>query len=151
MTDGDPGQDGPGQDGPGQDGTGQDGTRKGDTLAIVGLLTFDGLLLGAFGLAFTPLFIGAVPVPIGALLSILILPWLVLRAGEIDPRPAVAAAPLIAWFLAVVVLGFAGPGGDVLLPTQPGTFWTSFLLVFGGLGAGLVALRRVLTSGGTRV
>ena len=35
-------------------------TGKGDDLAIVGLLTFDGLLLGAFGLAFTPLFIGPV-------------------------------------------------------------------------------------------
>ncbi len=120
---------------------------KTDNLAIVGLLTFDGLLLGAFGLAFTPLFIGPVPVPLGALLSILILPWLVLRAGEIDPRPGVAAAPLIAWFLAVAVLGFAGPGGDVILPTQAGTFWTSFVLVFGGLGAGLFALRRVLTRG----
>ncbi|WP_296371400.1 hypothetical protein [Pseudonocardia sp.] len=129
----------------------EDDTARSDNLAIVGLLTFDGLLLGAFGLAFTPLFIGPVPVPIGALLSILILPWLVLRAGEIDPRPGPAATPLIAWFLAVVVLGFAGPGGDVLLPTQPGTFWTSFVLVFGGLGAGLYALRRVLTTGATHV
>lgn len=120
---------------------------KGDNLAVVGLLTFDGLLLGAFGLAFTPLFIGPVPVPLGALLAILILPWLVLRAGEIDPRPAVAAAPLVAWFLAVVVLGFAGPGGDVLLPTGPTTFWTSLVLVLGGLGAGLLALRRVLVGG----
>jgi hypothetical protein len=124
---------------------------KGDTLAAVGLLTFDGLLLGAFGLAFTPLFIGPVPAPLGALLSILILPWLVLRAGEIDPRAGAAGAPLVAWFLAVIVLGFAGPGGDVLLPTQPDTIWTSFVLVFGGLGAGLPAVRRVLAQpGGTR-
>jgi hypothetical protein len=122
--------------------------KKIDDLAIVGLLTFDGLLLGAFGLAFTPLFVGPVPAPLGAVLSIIILPWLVRRAGEIDPRPAAAGAPLVAWFLTVIVLGFAGPGGDLLLPTLPATFWTSFVLVFGGLGAGLLALRRVLVQGG---
>jgi hypothetical protein len=115
-----------------------------DGWSVIALLTFDGLLLGAFGLAFTPLFVGEVPVPMGAVLSILILPWLVLRAGEIDPRPGVAGAPLVAWFLAVVVLGLTGPGGDVMLPTQPATIWTSLLLFFGGGGAGLWALRRVL-------
>ncbi len=115
-----------------------------DGWSAIALLTMDGLLLGAFGLAFTPLFVGAVPVPMGAVLSILVLPWLVLRAGEIDPRPGVAGAPLIAWFLAVVVLGLTGPGGDVMLPTQPSTIWTSLLLFFGGMGAGLWALRRAL-------
>lgn len=122
---------------------------KADSLAIIALLTFDGLLLGAFGLVFTPLFVGPVPAPLGAVLSILILPWLVLRAGEIDPRPGLAAAPLVAWFLAVAVLGFAGPGGDTILPTLPATIWTSFVLVFGGLGAGLWALRRVLVGNHT--
>jgi hypothetical protein len=71
---------------------------------------------------------------------VLLLPWLVLRAGELDPRPGVAGAPLVAWVLAVGVLGFGGPGGDVLLPTT----WQSLLLVAGGLGAGLWALRKVL-------
>jgi hypothetical protein len=42
--------------------------------------------------------------------------------------------------LAVGVLGVGGPGGDVLLPAT----WQSALLVFGGLFAGLLALRRVL-------
>jgi hypothetical protein len=119
-----------------------------DGLGIIALLTLDGLLLGAFGLVFTPMFVGAVPVPMGAVLSILILPWLVLRAGEIDPRPSLASAPLLAWFLAVVVLGLTGPGGDVIMPTQPATFWTSLLLFFGGLGAGLWAMRRVLNGEG---
>ncbi len=120
----------------------------GDGLVLIVLLAFDGLLLGAFGLAFTPLFVGAVPVPMGAVLSILILPWLVLRTGELDPRPRVASAPLVAWFVVIIVLGLTGPGGDVLLPTQPGTIWTSLLLVFGGLAAGLWALRRVLLTPG---
>lgn len=111
-----------------------------DDAAVLALLGFDGALIGAFGLAFTPLYTGWVPVPMGALLTILILPWLVTRAGEIDPRPGLAGLPLIAWLLTIGVLGFAGPGGDVLLPTT----WQSLLLFVGGLGAGLLALRRVL-------
>ena len=104
---------------------------------LLGLLVVDGLLLGAIGLALTPMYAGAVPTPVGALLSIAVLPWLVLRAGELDARPAVAGAPLVAWLLAVGVLGVGGPGGDVLLPAT----WQSALLVFGGLFAGLLALR----------
>ena len=107
---------------------------------LLGLLVVDGLLLGAIGLVLTPMYAGPVPTPVGALLSIALVPWLVLRAGELDTRPAVAGAPLLAWLLAVGVLGVGGPGGDVLLPAT----WQSALLVFGGLGAGLLALRRVL-------
>ena len=110
---------------------------------LFGLLVVDGLLLGGIGLALTPMYAGGVPAPVGAALSILVLPWLVLRAGEIDPRPAVAGAPLLAWLLAVGVLGVTGPGGDVILPAT----WQSLLLVFGGLFAGLLALRRVLIGG----
>lgn len=107
---------------------------------LFALLVLDGLLLGAMGLVLTPMYAGAVPTPVGALLSIALLPWLVLRAGELDARPAVAGAPLLAWLLVVGVLGVGGPGGDVLLPAT----WQSALLVFGGLFAGLLALRKVL-------
>jgi hypothetical protein len=105
--------------------------------ALLALLVLDGALLGAFGLVFTPLYYGPVPVPMGALLSALILPWLVARAGEIESRTAVAAAPLLAWLLVVVVIGFWGSGGDVLLPAS----WQSLLLLGGGVGSGLWALR----------
>ncbi len=106
-------------------------------LGVIALLALDGVLVGAVGLAFTPLYVGAVPAPLGVLLSVLVLPWLVLRAGEIDRR--LAGAPIFAWFFTVAVLGLAGPGGDVLLP---GT-WQSLLLFVGGVGAGLWALRRL--------
>jgi hypothetical protein len=111
---------------------------------LLALLVVDGLLLGAIGLVLTPMYAGPVPAPVGAGLSIVALPWLVLRAGELDARPGFAGAPLIAWLLAVGVLGLGGPGGDVLLPAT----WQSMLLVFGGLFAGLLALRRVLVDGG---
>ena len=110
---------------------------------LFALLVVDGLLLGGIGLVLTPMYAGSVPAPVGALLSIVVLPWLVLRAGELDPRPGVAGAPVLAWLLAVGVLGLGGPGGDVLLPAT----WQSLLRVFGGLFAGLLALRKVLIGG----
>ena len=61
---------------------------------VLALLIVDGILTGAVGLAFTPLYLGAVPVPLGVVLSVLVLPWLVLRAGEIDRR--FAGAPVFA-------------------------------------------------------
>lgn len=118
--------------------------RRAAGLLGLALLTFDGALLGAFGVAFAQLHSGGVPIPMGVLFSVLILPWLVLRAGEIDRRPGAAGAPVIAWFLAVAVLAVAGPGGDMMVPLN----WQSGLLVLGGLGAGLIALRFVLSTEG---
>jgi hypothetical protein len=126
---------------PGKHGSDDDGD---DGVTALILLVVDGGLLGAFGLAFTPLYWGPVPVPVGALVSILVLPWLVRRAGEIDPGASMAGAPLWAWLIVVFVLGIGGPGGDTLLPLT----WQSLLLVGGGLGAGLWALRRVLDGPG---
>ena len=83
---------------------------------LLALLIVDGLLLGASASCSRRCTPGAVPTPVGALLSILVLPWLVLHAGELDPRPGLAGAPLIAWLAAVAVLGVGGSGGDVLLP-----------------------------------
>ena len=62
-------------------------TRIGE-VAVLALLTFDGALLGAFSLAFTPMYVAGFPAPMGILFAVLILPWLVTRAGEVDARPA---------------------------------------------------------------
>ena len=104
---------------------------------VLALLIVAGVLVGLVGLAFTPLYLGGVPAPLGVLLSVLVLPWLVLRAGEIDRR--FAGAPVFAWFATIAVLGLFGPGGDALLTGS----WQSLLLVVGGIGAGLWALQRV--------
>jgi hypothetical protein len=116
-----------------------------DAVLLV-LLVVDGLLLGAFGLMFTPLYTNGIPVPMGIVLSVLVLPWLVRQAGEIDARPAVAGAPLTAWVVAVGVVGFFGPGGDAILLTN----WQSLALAVGGIGAGLWGLRAVLESENSR-
>lgn len=109
---------------------------------LLGLLLLDAILLAGLGLVFTPYYVQAVPVPIGALLVVLVLPWLVQRAADIDPRPSVGGAPLWAWLLTTLLLGLWGPGGDAVLPMGLTTAWTSLVLVGGGLLAGLVALRR---------
>jgi hypothetical protein len=108
---------------------------------VLAVLVLDGALLGAFGLMFTPLYTGGIPVPMGAVLSFLVLPWLVTRAGEIDPRPALAGAPLTAWVLTIAVLVLFGPGGDELLIVD----WPALALV-AALLAGLWALRAVIES-----
>lgn len=108
--------------------------------ALLVLLVFDGLLLGVFGLMFTPLYTNGIPVPMGIVLSVLVLPWLVRHAGEIDARPAVAGAPLTAWVVAVGVLGLVGPGGDAMLAAN----LQSLALLVGGIGTGLWALRAVM-------
>jgi hypothetical protein len=110
---------------------------RGGAAGVLTLLILDGVLVGGVGLAFTPLYLGGVPAPLGVLLTVAVLPWLVLRAGEVDRR--LAAVPAFAWFATVGVLGLAGPGGDVLLP---GT-WQSALLFVSGVGAALWALRRL--------
>lgn len=112
---------------------------EGSGSGLLALLVVDGALVGAFALAINPLVVGAVPVPAGALLSILVLPWLVLRAGEVDTRRQWAGAPAYAWFAVLAIFGFTGPGGDVLLA---GT-WPPIALIVGGVGAAVWALRRV--------
>jgi hypothetical protein len=108
--------------------------------ALLALLILDGVLLGGFGLMFTPLYVNGVPAPMGIVLSVIVLPWLVRQAGEIIARPIAAATPLIAWVVTVVGLGLFGPGGDVMLRADV----LSLLLLVGGLGAGLWALRGVM-------
>lgn len=106
--------------------------------AVIVVLVVDGVLVALFGTLFNPLYYGSVPLPMGAILTILIMPWLVTRAAEIDPRRWVAAAPLLAWAVTIGVLGVVSPGGDILLPAT----WQTLLLCGGGLAAGFVGLRR---------
>ena len=104
------------------------------------VLVFDAVALAAVELAYLPLRVGAVPLPITILLAAVSTPWLVRRAAELGGPPSVAAVPLVVWLLALGVLGVAGPGGDVLLPAD----WRSALLLAGGLFPAAVVLGREL-------
>jgi hypothetical protein len=115
------------------------------TRVVAGLvllvLLVDALLLAAVELLYLPLRIGPVPVPITILLAAVTTPWLVRSAARLGGGGVVAAAPLVTWVLGVLVLGMAGPGGDVLLPVH----WRSVVLLGAGMFPGAVALGRSLS------
>ncbi|MDQ3885458.1 MAG: hypothetical protein M3308_00205 [Actinomycetota bacterium] len=104
-------------------------------------LLVDAVLLAAVELLYLPLRIGAVPFPITILLAAVSTPWLVRSAARLGGGGLVTASPLLMWVLSVLVLGLAGPGGDVLLSAH----WRSLLLLGGGMLPGAVALGRALS------
>ncbi len=105
------------------------------------VLLVDAVLLAAVELLYLPLRIGAVPVPITILLAAVTTPWLVRSAARLGAGGVVAASPLVMWVLGMLVLGMAGPGGDVLLPVH----WRSLVLLGAGMFPGAVALGRSLS------
>ncbi|MBN9735842.1 MULTISPECIES: hypothetical protein [unclassified Pseudonocardia] len=110
-------------------------------LPFAALLVVISVLLAAFELMFQMLYIGPVPVPVGTVVVLVSLPWLVhTTVTEISPTTAGAAAPVLLWFASVLVLGMFGPGGDLLLPAT----WQSLLLLVAGAAAGVVAFRRAV-------
>jgi hypothetical protein len=113
------------------------------TPLLLPLLVVDSALLALVEVMFLQLFVGPVPVPLSAALAAVSLPWLVWWAGKIGGTPASATMPVVAWLVTVALLGFAGPGDDVLLPlTWPMVVQTVLLLV-GGLVPGVFTLARV--------
>ncbi|GAA4690319.1 hypothetical protein GCM10023215_28710 [Pseudonocardia yuanmonensis] len=112
----------------------------------LGVVLGAAVLLAALELLLQPLYIGPVPVPVGTVLALLTMPWLIHAAAEVSTATVVAASPLVAWIAVVGVLGFAGPGGDVVLPAT----WQSLLLLVAGLLSGLVPLRRVVEAADRR-
>jgi len=112
---------------------------------ILGSLTFAGAGLAALALLLQPLYIGPVPVPVGTVVTLLTLPWLIRFVADVSPSPVAIASPVVVWAVVIGVLGFGGPGGDVLLPST----WQSLLLLVAGLLSGLVTTRRALESAET--
>jgi hypothetical protein len=103
------------------------------------LLVVDAALLAVVELFYLPLRLGprygGVMLPLTVLLAAVTTPLLVRAAGRFSARVRVAGAPLAAWVLTVLVFGVAGPGGDVLLPSDVRSV---LLLVVGLLPAGVV-------------
>lgn len=126
-----------------------------DRLLLV-VLMLDAIVLAVVELLFLPLaFDGFLlpdlhgfPLPLMPLLAAVSTPWLVASAGHLSPRLAVAAAPLLAWIVAIAWFGMFGPGGDVLLTAD----WRALALFAGGALPAAVVLGRVLatTLGPTR-
>ena len=118
------------------------------TLAV---LVVDAVVLAVAELLFLPLrldgyllpnMLGGVPVPLSAVVAAVTTPWLVGVAGRISPKLLVAAAPLVAWILAVAIFGMFGPGGDLVLIAD----WRSMLLFACGALPSAVVLGKVLAT-----
>ncbi|MCO1576995.1 hypothetical protein M8C13_14650 [Crossiella sp. SN42] len=115
------------------------------------VLVLDAVLLAWLQLMFLPLrvwdFWPAVPpaynwpLPVTVLLAVVTTPWLVLAAARCTHRMILVSLPFLAWLGALVVLGVAGPGGDMLLTDD----WRSLLLLSVGSLSGAVALGTRLT------
>ena len=98
-------------------------------------------LLAALELMLQPLYVGAWPAPVGTVIALMSMPWLVRTAAGTFPSVLAAGSPIIVWVVVVLVLG---SGSDVLLPAT----WQSLLLALAALGAGLYALRGVVMAQG---
>ncbi|TDV47074.1 hypothetical protein [Actinophytocola oryzae] len=118
---------------------------------VLTVLVVDAVVLAVLELMFLPLgfdgyllphTLGGAPLPVSALVAALTTPWLVGVAGRVSPRMLVAAAPLIGWFLAVVVFGMFGPGGDLVLVSD----WRSLLLFACGALPSALVLGKVLAT-----
>ncbi|MER5389300.1 hypothetical protein [Saccharopolyspora sp. NPDC002686] len=96
---------------------------------VFGFLLVDAVILALVELLFLPSYVGAVQFPITAALAAVTTPLLVAEAARFSPHRRVAGAPLVVWFLTVLVFGVFGPGGDMVLL---GNDWRTLLL----LGAG---------------
>lgn len=107
---------------------------------MLALLVMDAALLAAVELFYLPLRLGprygGAMLPLSVLLAAVTTPLLARAAGQLSTRLRIVGAPLVAWVLTVFVFGVAGPGGDVLLPSDA----RSLLL----LGAGLLPSGLVL-------
>ncbi len=110
---------------------------------LMPLLIVDSVLLAIVEVMFLQLYVGPVPIPISALLAATSLPWLVWHAGKIGGTPSSAALPLVLWLVTVGLLGFAGPGDDVLLPVTWPLVVQTVLLLAGGLVPAAFTLARV--------
>ncbi|WP_137145556.1 hypothetical protein [Mycolicibacterium sp. CR10] len=81
---------------------------------VLAVLAIDGVLSALMAIFFLPLRIGSVPFPISALLSGALNALLVWVALQWTSNPRVAALPVWAWLLTVLVFTFGGPGEDIV-------------------------------------
>lgn len=110
---------------------------------VLAVLAVDGVLSAIAGALLLPLYLGAVPLPVSALVSGLVNAALVWAAGYWAGSRRLAALPLWAWLATVAAFTLGGPGGDIVFG-GPGIMGFSVLifLLLGGLPAAMV-LRRM--------
>ncbi|SHG33772.1 hypothetical protein [Streptoalloteichus hindustanus] len=125
---------------------------RGRDRLLLAVLVADAIVLAGLELLFLPLRVADLvpsgapgwlpasvvswPLPVSAVVALLTTPWLVRTAASLRPSLGVAGLPLLGWVLAVAVIGFAGPGGDVVVVND----WRTLLMFAGGALPAAVAL-----------
>ncbi|WP_459547869.1 hypothetical protein [Nocardia sp. X0981] len=82
---------------------------------LIAVLVVDAVISLIFEVLSLPLYIGAVPVPIAALLAAPVNLALVWAAATVTGRLSALFLPLAAWLVAFLIAAGRGPGGDVPL------------------------------------
>ncbi|MGY4711138.1 hypothetical protein ACXDF8_16510 [Mycolicibacterium sp. CBM1] len=110
---------------------------------VLALLAVDGVLSAVAGALFLPVYFGAVPFPVSALVSGLVNLALVWAASYWTESGRLTALPLITWLVTAAVLSLGGPGGDIVFG-GPGVMGYSVLvfLVVGALPPALLLWHR---------
>ncbi|MEV0331935.1 hypothetical protein [Nocardia sp. NPDC050717] len=116
------------------------------TALIVTLLFVDALITLAVEVLFLPLYVGAVAVPVAALLAAPINVALVYGMESVTDRMGFTFAPIVVWVFGFLVCSSRGPGGDVMLASDGRTL----LLLACGVLAPMAYLYYRANSGAAR-
>ncbi|CAN1515788.1 hypothetical protein MCEMAEM6B_00938 [Mycobacteriaceae bacterium] len=110
---------------------------------VLAVLTVDGVLSAVAGALLLPLYLGAIPFPVSALVSGLVNAALVWAAGHWTGSKGLAALPLWAWLATVAALTFGGPGGDIVFGGQGILAYSVLILLLLGAVPAAMVLRRM--------
>ncbi|KWX67207.1 hypothetical protein [Mycobacterium sp. NAZ190054] len=115
---------------------------------ILALLAVDGVLSALMAVFFLPLRIGAVPLPVSALVSGILNAALVWVGLQWTSVPRLAALPLWTWLATVVLCTVVGPGDDIVLGgVGIMEFGPILLVALGALPAAWVLMRHPASAG----
>lgn len=110
---------------------------------VLVLLGIDGVISAVAGALLLPVRLGAVPLPVSALLSGLLNAALVWAAVQWTDSARVAALPLWTWLATVAVLTLGGPGGDVVFGGSGLLGYSVLILLVLGAAPPVLVLRRM--------
>ena len=112
-------------------------------VGLLAILALDGVLSAILGAFFLPLYLGAMPFPISALISGLLNAALVWAGLQVTTSPRLAAIALWTWLATIAGLLFGGPGGDIVFGASDwGQIAVLLLMVLGVAPPAFVLWRR---------
>lgn len=109
---------------------------------VLVLLAVDGVISAVTGALLLPIYLGAVPFPVSALITGLVNVALVWAAGHWTDSKRLAALPLWTWLVAVAAMTLGGPGGDIVFGGPGVMAYSALLFLIVGAGPAVWLLWR---------